>query len=217
MASSEGEDEVTPTSEWTDFWGEATFGERPVRMGDVVTVRDPEGVKCGEFVVRMEGYFGLLHVYGDDASTPKVDEGAEAGDELTFWVNGEEAEVQEGKAVWMRDGEVSRIDLVTTGCGEGMDAPIPKVFRLSSGYPNPFRREVAIHYEVPRRRAVSVRIYNIAGELVRTLVAQEKEPGYHRVTWDGSDDSGTGVVPGVYFCRFEAEGIAQTKKLTFVK
>jgi len=86
MVSAVPEPAITPFV--ADFWGidAALFGY-PLQPGDKITATDPGGVVCGSATVATEGQF-LIHVYGDDQlTTPGIDEGAVAGDEITFWLN----------------------------------------------------------------------------------------------------------------------------------
>ncbi len=79
--------------------------------GDVLTVRDPQGVVCGRFVVRRAGEYGFVHVYADDPLTANVDEGATAGDLLQFELNGQPLRVVAGDPHWRADGLRVRVDL----------------------------------------------------------------------------------------------------------
>lgn len=86
-------------------------------------------------------------------------------------------------------------------------------FRLQQNVPNPFGRQTAINYQLPQAGDVSLKIYNIAGQLVRTLVAGNRPAGSHSTTWDRRDDRGRQVSAGVYLCRLASGGQAQSRKL----
>ncbi len=94
---------------------------------------------------------------------------------------------------------------------------MPKVFGLSQNRPNPFSRRTNILYSIPRKTHVSLRIYNTAGQLVRTLVNSNEEPGYKTVFWDGLDKNNKRVAQGVYFYRLTAGNYRATKKLLIVR
>ncbi|MEW6687036.1 MAG: FlgD immunoglobulin-like domain containing protein, partial [Candidatus Edwardsbacteria bacterium] len=64
---------------------------------------------------------------------------------------------------------------------------------------------------------VSLKIYNVAGQVVKTLVNEPQEPGYYAVRWDGKNESGVGVASGVYFYRLRAGDFTATKKMILVK
>lgn len=103
----------TPTNTNVNFYGELSYldGEL-LRKGDVVTVQDQDGIVCGSFDVQVAGSYGFLHAYGDDPTTPGVDEGAEPGDVLTFRVNGEPAfTMGPDTAVWTGDGDIRQVEL----------------------------------------------------------------------------------------------------------
>ncbi|KPL02814.1 MAG: hypothetical protein AMJ90_04825 [candidate division Zixibacteria bacterium SM23_73_2] len=102
--------------------------------------------------------------------------------------------------------------------GEVMEhSGLPEAFSLSQNYPNPFNPETYIEFAVPNVSLVSLKIYNIKGQLVRTLLASEVEAGVHKVRWDGTDDGGEKVASGIYFYQFKTEGLSQTKKMMFLK
>lgn len=72
------------SAEWADFYGSLTINKKPAAVGSEVAVFDSNGNLCGVFVVREKGKYGFLHVYGDDSSTKTIDEGAVAGEKITF-------------------------------------------------------------------------------------------------------------------------------------
>jgi len=77
---------LTPTPWWSDYYGYMEIDGEPVAPGTAFRVEDPDGIICGEFEVTTAGFFGYIHVYGDDPNTPE-DEGAESGDALSFFVD----------------------------------------------------------------------------------------------------------------------------------
>ncbi len=78
---------VTPSNAWIDIYGmDSVYNGQPLPVGAVVAVYDPDGVKCGEFVVHAAGMFGVMPCYGDDPFTPE-DEGARPGELLHFTIN----------------------------------------------------------------------------------------------------------------------------------
>lgn len=76
---------------------------------------------------------------------------------------------------------------------------IPSVLEIKQSYPNPFTSFTTIEYDVPTTQNVVLRIFNIRGQIVKTLVDEDKSPGYYSVVWDGTNDSGDEVSSGVYF------------------
>jgi hypothetical protein len=91
-------------------------------------------------------------------------------------------------------------------------------YSLSQNYPNPFNPTTTISYTLKERSRVSLRIYNVAGQLIRTLVNGTKTPGeVHTATWDGRNDTGQSVSSGVYFYKLVAGSYVQTKKMVLLK
>jgi hypothetical protein len=94
---------------------------------------------------------------------------------------------------------------------------LPQAYGLSQNYPNVFNPETQIAYQLPQAGLVSLKVYNIKGELVRTLVDEYKEAGYHTVRWDGRNQDGNEVASGVYFYRLVTNDFSSTKKMIMMK
>jgi len=94
---------------------------------------------------------------------------------------------------------------------------LPSVYGLSQNYPNTFNPQTQISFQLPQAGHVSLKIYNIRGELVRTLVNEAKEAGYHSVIWDGRNQNGEEVASGVYFYRMVTDDFTATKKMIMLK
>lgn len=94
----------------------------------------------------------------------------------------------------------------------------PRVFELGSSLPNPFGARTTLTYAVPvEGRRVSIRVFDVSGRLVRTLVDGPGVVGRHAVDWDGRSDGGTAVGSGVYFYRMDAGEFTQIRKMTLLK
>jgi hypothetical protein len=91
------------------------------------------------------------------------------------------------------------------------------LFALFQNSPNPFNPTTTIRYSVPGLGVVGLRVYDASGRLVRVLVDEQKPAGQYAATWDGRDVAGHLVASGVYFCRLEAGGVTQAKKLVLLK
>ena len=85
--------------------------------------------------------------------------------------------------------------------------------RLYAPQPNPFRTHLALRYSLCATGRASVRVCDLAGRVVRTLVNSEQQPGRYSATWNGTDDRGRELARGVYFCRFIAGDYRATEKL----
>ncbi len=93
-------------------------------------------------------------------------------------------------------------------------------FELSQNRPNPFNPSTCIQYAVGSRQTAAfttLRIYNVLGQRVGTLVDEEKKPGRYRVVWDGRDDSGREVSSGIYFYVLQNGESRETKKMVLVR
>ena len=98
------------------------------------------------------------------------------------------------------------------------DAPsLPSVCQLLDNYPNPFNMETIISYVLSGEAEVQLRIYNVLGERVRTLVDERQAPGPKKVSWDGKDDEGNDVTSGVYFYKLKADASVHSKKMLLLK
>ncbi|MCK4576352.1 T9SS type A sorting domain-containing protein, partial [candidate division WOR-3 bacterium] len=94
---------------------------------------------------------------------------------------------------------------------------IPRIFSLSQNIPNPFNKRTTICYSIPRKTNVTLKIYNAAGQLVRTLVNGKEEPGYKNVIWNGLDRNNRRVAQGVYFYKLSAGNFRATKKVLVLR
>ena len=101
------------------------------------------------------------------------------------------------------------IPLEPTGVNESPGNPLP-VFTLSQIAPNPMRKNAVIEYQLATAQKVSLNIYNVSGQLVKTLVNRYEQAGSYRVTWDRRDERGNQVTSGVYFYRIESHTGSET-------
>jgi hypothetical protein len=100
----------------------------------------------------------------------------------------------------------------------GID-PVAFANKLENAYPNPFNPTTTIRYSIASSGRVSLKIYNAAGQLVRTLVDEEQTPMVEGLsaTWDGLNDHGQSVATGVYFYKLTTTGFSDTKKMVLLK
>ena len=94
---------------------------------------------------------------------------------------------------------------------------IPEDFEFPPNYPNPFNPETTIPFAVPDIVYVSIEIYDVLGQRVRTLVDDEMPAGNHSVMWNGRDDAGRGVASGVYLYRIISGEFVSQRKLMLVR
>jgi plastocyanin len=93
----------------------------------------------------------------------------------------------------------------------------PSAFTLSQNHPNPFNPTTEIEFTLAKSSFVTLRIYDILGREVRTLISEQLSPGYKSVIWDGRNQEGDQVSSGVYFYRIEAGGFSQARKMLLLK
>lgn len=89
---------------------------------------------------------------------------------------------------------------------------VTPIYKMSQNYPNPMHRVSSIRYEIPRTSQITLSVYNITGQKVRTLVKGKKKAGDYTAIWDGRDDNGKQVASSTYFYRLEVDGKTMTKK-----
>ena len=110
------------------------------------------------------------------------------------------------------------------------DDPLPTRYNVFQNYPNPFNETTTIHYTLPygerntengtwEANHITLKIFNILGQEVRTLIDEFQEVGYYTVTWNGTDNSGRVMASGVYFCRLSVNSgqWSETKKMVLLK
>ncbi|MFQ5637119.1 MAG: FlgD immunoglobulin-like domain containing protein [bacterium] len=95
--------------------------------------------------------------------------------------------------------------------------PAPADFSLFQNYPNPFNPETIIRFSVSKKARIQIKIYNLKGQLIRTLVNDRFETGDHSTTWNGRNDGGAFVASGLYFYEMQAGDFQQVKRLTLIR
>ena len=95
---------------------------------------------------------------------------------------------------------------------------IPNDYKLHENYPNPFNPTTTISFTLPLDKAVSVKVYDMTGRLVRTLVNNQfHTEGFHEVTWDATNDAGRQVASGSYIYTLEYGNFRQSKTMVLIK
>ena len=93
----------------------------------------------------------------------------------------------------------------------------PENFELKQNYPNPFNPETEIQYSLQRSGQVTLEVYNLLGQKVRTLVDEYQRAGSYGVDWDGINQQGSFVSSGLYFYRLLVDGSSQTKRMVLLR
>lgn len=114
---------------------------------------------------------------------------------------------------WM---SINSLGKLQTGV-EDNSPNIPKKFQLGQNYPNPFNPETHIRYSLPSAGQVTLTIYNVLGQKVRTLVNKVQAPGVYRVKWDSRNDYHLKVASGIYFYEIKFKNKKLLKKMILLR
>lgn len=112
--------------------------------------------------------------------------------------------------------EIANISVALSEIG-GSSSMLPTSYDLKQNAPNPFNPTTVLSYDLPKASQVSLEVYNVLGQNVKTLVDQFQEAGTNSVMWDGTDNGGSQVASGLYFYRLTADGFQATKKMMMLK
>jgi len=110
-----------------------------------------------------------------------------------------------------------RVGPLIPGVDETRTNRLSKPITLSPGFPNPFSDKVKISYSISKKMKVKLKVYDVAGHLVKTLVDRIEEPGSKIIEWHSRTDDGSVIPNGVYFCQLETDNFSQTRKLVLLK
>jgi photosystem II stability/assembly factor-like uncharacterized protein len=132
----------------------------------------------------------------------------------TYWVV--------GHAVGNGGTIVKYTELLILTDAEQVSGEVPQKFSLSQNYPNPFNPSTSISYGLPEQSYVRLRVFNMLGQNVRTLVSGAQGAGTYEVVWDGKNAAGQHVSSGLYFYRLEAtpeqgDGFVSLRKMLMLK
>jgi hypothetical protein len=107
---------------------------------------------------------------------------------------------------------VNRYEYLSTE-GEG----VPVEFALHENYPNPFNPTTALRFDLPEVSDITLTIYNMLGQKVRTFNYQNTSAGYHSIKWDATNDFGEQVGAGVYLYQLQTKDFVKTRKMVLLK
>jgi hypothetical protein len=136
------------------------------------------------------------------------------GDELLVWNLTASSDNGKNTGRYLMDNTNSSIlqPRVPTTIDDDFPAEQPDHLTMYQNYPNPFNPETSIRFELPKRGRVTLSVYNLLGQQVRTLVDKDMPAGRHEVSFDGS-----GLATGVYFYRLKIDNTVQTRKMLMIK
>jgi len=89
---------------------------------------------------------------------------------------------------------------------------IPTVFKLYNNYPNPFNNQIVIKYSIPQSSNVVIKVFDILGNEIESLVNEEKQTGTYELTWYAEQ-----LPSGIYFYQLKAGSFVETKKMVLMK
>ena len=119
------------------------------------------------------------------------------------------------------DGPIGRMAQenlnMVTSVEDVSELNIPMAFVLIPNYPNPFNPETTISFGLPRESEVTLEVYNIRGQRIRMLITKQLKAGWHHITWNGMDDTGSRAGSGIYFIQMRAGGFESTHKMSLLK
>ncbi len=115
------------------------------------------------------------------------------------------------------DFRLPTLENFITSVRENPSTTLPEQFILEQNYPNPFNPSTEINYTVPEQSQVTLQIFNMLGQRIRTLVDAVKTAGAYSSRWDGLDDKGNQVAAGIYFFKLKSANVALTRKMLLIK
>ncbi|MDP2036988.1 MAG: CHRD domain-containing protein [Ignavibacteria bacterium] len=114
-------------------------------------------------------------------------------------------------------GQVVNSTDITSGVKSNDSQELPSSFELSQNYPNPFNPETTIRYKIQAASNVSLKVYDVLGREVATLVNEYKQAGNYKVKFNVETRHGASLQSGIYFYRIHANGYSETKKMILIK
>ena len=137
--------------------------------------------------------------------------------EMVFEVVGETGSSSQVELQSYRFNAEPGLYAATTVYIEAANADLPTDYVLHNNYPNPFNPETNIQFDIPESGNVILKIYNMLGQEVKTLVEENMNAGIHKVQWDGTNEFGQTVPSGLYIYQLIAENFSATKKMSLMK
>lgn len=182
-----------------------------VKSAPIVYVQNPANVSA----TQQTGWFALSSgtpkdgIYTAQVTIPK---GAQSGNWVVF--SNSFVDSLNNSSVWPVYPTSQQYLVVqdTVITSIALSSRIPKEFVLSQNFPNPFNPTTTIEYTISKSSYVTLKVYDILGREIKTLVDEDEQPGYYHATF-----SAFGLPSGIYFYRLQAGTFRETKRLTILK
>ena len=153
--------------------------------------------------------YGSTSEFSDSITASDDDDGDDEGDDDD---NGDDDDGDDDDGASGKASGSQRIDDIPHSTVVAQNFPV-----VAQNFPNPANPSTEIGYQLAEATDVSLAIYNIKGQRVRTLVNRVEGAGYYQVTWDGRDDTGREVASGVYLYRFASKALVETRRMVLIR
>ena len=118
----------------------------------------------------------------------------------------------------MSEGEIKELYSFNTSISNEEINSITSAYQLNQNFPNPFNPSTTISYVLPKKEQVSLKVYNVFGQEVTTLLDHVMIiPGVQKVIWEGTDKNGDKVASGIYFYLLKTDTYSMTKKMILIR
>ncbi|MBN1825566.1 MAG: lamin tail domain-containing protein [Candidatus Eisenbacteria bacterium] len=217
--------------DWLELWnrGGAAVGLGGWFLSDDTNeperyrIADGTSLPAGAFLVFTESELGFaFSASGDEAVLLTAPDGATGVDYYDYGPQIAGASVgrwPDGTGFWsvMESPTPGAPNGDPVGVDESAAAAPPAAARIAANRPNPFNPTTTILFETLKRGRARIRVYDLGGRRVRSLVDASLEPGSHEARWDGRNDAGRPVAGGFYFARLETEGSSCAVKMLLLR
>jgi len=193
------------------------IGGVPLSIGDEIGVFTPSGLCTGAVVWTQQNT--VITIWGDDEMTPEID-GMQVGDSIHYriWKQALDKEYSVtnvsyllGNGIYSIDGIYILNSLEVTSVNE--DKPL-LVYNLYQNYPNPFNPKTIIKFLISEYGNVNLKVFDLMGREITTLVDEIKHPGEYEIEFDASK---YGLSSGVYLYQLTSRTFKSTKKLVYLR
>jgi parallel beta-helix repeat protein len=193
---------------WISVYGTGiTLDGKPLAKGASVQFVTADDIVVGRSTYG-DGLLKFTPVYGVDNQDAATRSFPKEGDQVYAVIAG----VRTSPAItWTSHGAVQRLTELTAA------ASLPRAYNLLQNYPNPFNPQTTIEFALPEAGHVRVVVFNLLGQAIKTLADGDYAAGSFKLTWDGTNATGSSVASGVYFYRIEANNYRSSKKMMLLK